>query len=67
MEKIEEIEKEVQKLREEVNELQRIVATLIALLRKYELEYALPTWVESAAAKWAERYWRWAVEHQEAI
>ena len=54
-----EIEKEVQKLRERVNELQKIVATQIALLRRYEFELAIQ--------KWTERYWRWAVEHQEAI
>ena len=59
MEKIDEIEKEVQKLREEINELQKIVATLIASIRRYEIEYGV--------IKWAERYWRWAVDYQEYI
>ena len=54
-----EIEKEVEKLREQLIEMQKIIATLIAAIRRYEIEYG--------ATKWAERYWRWAVDYQEAI
>ena len=52
-------EYEIKKLKEEIRELKKIVATLVVALRRYEVEYG--------AAKWAERYWRWGVANQEYI
>ena len=52
-------EYEIKKLKEELRELKKIVATLVVALRRYEVEYG--------AAKWAERYWRWGVANQEYI